>query len=101
MNIAAKLLKINQELASKGISLRIEQRRHLLNLRGPLPSRTQKETFKTQRISLRLPAQPEGIQEAQKMLEIVLFQLKHNQFNWGNWSKKQIKPKIQAQKAIQ
>ena len=97
MNITAELLKINQELASKGISLRIEQRRQLLNIRGPLPSRTQKETYKTQRISLHLPAQQEGVKEAKKLLEIVLFQLKHGQFSWKHWSNKEIKPRDQAQ----
>ena len=34
-----KLLDINQDLASKGINLRIEKRGKVLNIRGPLPDK--------------------------------------------------------------
>ncbi len=96
MNLINELAKINLDLWSKGIKLRIERRRELLNLRGPLPCSTSKGMLKDQRISLHLNADSEGLQEAQKMLELVLFQLKHEQFNWDNWSSKRIqtKPRI-------
>ncbi len=96
MNFTDELLKINQELASKGISLRIERRRELLNLRGPLPSRSQKEIYKTQRISLHIQAHQEGLHEAKKMLEMVQFQLKHGQFNWEHWTNKHVKAKAKS-----
>ena len=92
MDLSTELSKINQSLASQGVRLRIEQRKELLNLRGPLPCQDTKGLSKIQRISLHLKANQEGLQEAQEMLQMVIFQLKHNQFNWNHWSKKH--PKI-------
>ncbi len=88
MNLSKELSKINQNLASQGVKLRIEQRRDLLNLRGPLPCTDRKGITKIQRISLHLNADQKGLKEAQEMLQMVLFQLKHNQFSWTHWSRK-------------
>ena len=90
MDLTSELAKINQDLASKGIKLRIEQRNNLLNLRGQLPCLATKGLSSSQRISLRINADQEGLEEAQRMLQMVLFQLKHNQFNWEHWSKKEL-----------
>ena len=93
MNLSNELAKINKGLATEGIKLRVEQRKELLNLRGPLPSPTTKGILKNQRISLHLHADSKGLEEAQKMLELVLLQLKHDQFNWDHWSNKRLPTK--------
>ncbi len=86
MDLITELAKINKDLSSKGARLRIEQRGGRLNLRGPLPCQNSKGPYKDQRISLRLNADHEGLKEAQKILQIVLFQLKQDQFDWAHWS---------------
>ena len=83
MDLSCELSKINKDLASQGVKLRIEQRRQLLNLRGPLPCPETKGRLKSQRISLHLNADQEGLKEAQEILHMVLFQLKHKQFSWA------------------
>ena len=86
MDLGKELIKFNQRLSSRGSRLRIEQRGELLNLRGPLPSRTNHNEFKTQRISLRLPVSTQGLQEAERIVEVINIQLKHNQFDWKYWA---------------
>ncbi len=98
MNLRKDLQKINTHLDSEGIKLRVEQRGDKLNLRGPLPCRSQAKTFKVQRISLNINATPVGLKEAQKIVELVVLQLHHNQFNWDNWIKK--KPKAPSKKKL-
>tara|TARA_B100001250_G_scaffold413070_1_gene446008 strand:+ start:1062 stop:2237 length:1176 start_codon:yes stop_codon:yes gene_type:complete len=82
------LININDSLASKGSKLRIEQRGCKLNIRGPLPCKTFPGEVKTQRISLGLPTNAEGLKQATKLLELINLQLEHKQFNWQNWSEK-------------
>ena len=77
MNLSSELAKINQQILSKGIRLRIEQRGDLLNLRGPLPCSKQKGITRMQRISLHLAADNEGFKEAQTTLELIILQLKY------------------------
>ncbi len=89
-----KLLDINQDLESKGINLRIEKRGKVLNIRGSLPDKKSQNLSKVQRISLRLPCNIDGLEEAKKAVELVDFQLKKSQFSWSNWIKeKNISPK--------
>tara|TARA_B100000579_G_scaffold102119_1_gene81300 strand:- start:841 stop:2019 length:1179 start_codon:yes stop_codon:yes gene_type:complete len=82
-----KLLNINQDLESKGINLRIEKRGKVLNIRGSLPDKKSPSFSKVQRISLKLPFDINGLEEAKKAIELVDFQLKKNQFCWSNWIK--------------
>jgi len=82
-----KLLDINQDFASKGINLRIERRGNFLNIRGSLPDKKSQNLSKIQRISLRLPFNINGIEEAKKAIELIDFQLKKNQFCWSHWLK--------------
>ncbi|WP_269609899.1 site-specific integrase [Prochlorococcus marinus] len=82
-----KLLDINQDLESKGINLRIEKRGKVLNIRGSLPDKKSHNLSKIQRISLKLPHNIEGLEEARKAIELIDFQLKKNQFRWSNWIK--------------
>ncbi len=83
-----KLLAFNQELQSKGINLRIEKRGKVLNIRGSLPDKKSHDHFKVQRISLKIPYNIDGLEEAKKAVELIDFQLKKNQFSWINWIKK-------------
>ena len=64
-----KLLDINQELDSKGINLRIEKRGKVLNIRGSLPDKRAHNLSKVQRISLKLPYNINGLEEARKAIE--------------------------------
>tara|TARA_Y100001968_G_scaffold268458_1_gene258825 strand:- start:1084 stop:2256 length:1173 start_codon:yes stop_codon:yes gene_type:complete len=82
-----KLLNINQDLASKGIKLRIEKRGNNLNIRGPLPDKKFPNLSKVQRISLQLRYDINGLEEAKKALELIVFQLKKSQFDWSHWIK--------------
>jgi hypothetical protein len=71
-----KLLDINQDLESKGINLRIEKRGKVLNIRGSLPDKKSHDLSKVQRISLKLPHDINGLEEARKAIELIDFQLK-------------------------
>jgi len=82
-----KLLDINQDLESKGINLRIEKRGKVLNIRGSLPDKKSPSLYKIQRISLKLPYNIRGLEEAKKAIELIDFQLKKSQFSWHNWIK--------------
>ena len=82
-----KLLDINQDLESKGINLRIEKRGKVLNIRGSLPDKKSNNLSKVQRISLRLPYDIKGLEEAKKVIELIDFQLKKSQFCWSHWIK--------------
>ena len=80
-----KLLDINQGLESSGINLRIEKRGNVLNIRGSLPDKKSPSLSKIQRISLKLPYDINGLEEAKKAIELINFQLKKNQFCWSQW----------------
>ena len=82
-----KLLNINQDLEAKGINLRIEKRGKVLNIRGSLPDKKSPSLYKIQRISLKLPYNIRGLEEAKKAIELIDFQLKKSQFSWHNWIK--------------
>jgi len=82
-----KLLDINKELESKGINLRIEKRGKVLNIRGSLPDKKSPSLYKIQRISLKLPYNIKGLEEAKKAIELIDFQLNKSQFSWHNWIK--------------
>ena len=82
-----KLKDFNQGLEAKGINLRIEKRGKVLNIRGSLPDKKSPSISKVQRISLKLPYDINGLEEAKKAIELINFQLQKNQFNWSNWIK--------------
>ena len=90
MDEKQKLLDINTELASKGIKLRIEQRGNNLNIRGPLPDKKSPNLSKVQRISLKITNNIDGLEEAKKTLELIVFQLSKQQFSWSSWNKDKI-----------
>ena len=93
-----KLLDINQDLASKGINLRIEKRGKVLSIRGSLPDKNSPSLYKVQRISLKLPFDINGLEEAKKAIELIDFQLKKGQFFWSHWIKEKTCSSIKSQK---
>jgi len=86
MDLSGDLARINMGLAGAGIRLRIERRGSRLNLRGPLPCRQMPERIRVQRLSLGLPADREGLREAERLLQLVELQLRRQQFRWDQWS---------------
>ena len=93
-----KLLDINQDLESKGINLRIEKRGKVLNIRGSLPDKKSPGFSKVQRISLKLPYDINGLDEAKKAIELIDFQLRKSQFCWSNWIKEKAISSIRNKK---
>jgi len=100
MDFNKALKDINSGLCSKGLKIRIERRGKSLNLRGPLPCKSNKEKIKSQRISLNLSADIEGLEKSEKLLQLLLLQLQHNQFNWEYWSKNSSKTKPKNKESI-
>lgn len=98
MEVNQKLLDINQDLESKGINLRIEKRGKVLNIRGALPDKKSPSLYKIQRISLKLPYDINGLEEAKKAIELIDFQLKKNQFYWSHWIKEKAITSIKSKK---
>ncbi len=82
-----KLIDINKDLESKGINLRIEKRGKVLNIRGSLPDKKNPNLLKVQRISLKIPCEINGLEDARKAIELINYQLKKNQFTWSHWIK--------------
>ncbi len=95
-----KLLDINQDLESKGINLRIEKRGKVLNIRGALPDKKFHHLSKVQRISLKLPCNINGLEEAKKAIELIDFQLKKNQFSWSHWIKEKAISSIKSNNSV-
>ena len=75
----------NAQLAASGVSLRLERRGERLAIRGPLPSRQGKGSMVVQRISLGLPADAAGLEEARQALRRVVQQLQQQSFSWSQW----------------
>ena len=100
MDLNAEIVKINKDLASRGVKLRLERRGNFLNLRGPLPSKILASSQKIQRISLKIKATLNGLKEAQRLLELVLLQLEKNQFSWSYWAETKSSPVLKAHKEV-
>jgi integrase len=75
----------NAQLAASGVSLRLERRGQRLALRGPLPCRQGRSQLRVQRISLGLPADLEGLEQARQALRRVVQQLQQQNFSWSQW----------------
>ena len=75
----------NAQLAASGVSLRLERRGQRLALRGPLPCRQGSGQLRVQRISLGLPADQEGLEQARQALRRVVQQLQLQSFAWSQW----------------
>jgi integrase len=75
----------NALLAASGIALRLERRGQRLALRGPLPCRQGGSRVTVQRISLGVPADQDGLEQARIALRRVLQQLQQQSFCWSQW----------------
>ncbi len=100
MEAVKEIEDINKGLIEKGIKIRLEKRGSSLNFRGPLPISDEPKEIKDQRISLGLNANKEGISKAKKLLELLLLQLHHGQFNWKNWKSNKSRKEIKNQSLI-
>ena len=89
MNFDTAIVAANAALAEQGCGLRVERRGQKLNLRGRLPCRTQPNHWKTQRLSLGLLADLNGLKEAERMVQLVELQIKRQLFVWDQWLPKQ------------
>ena len=85
MNIIHEINVINRKFLIKGSKLKIEKRGGKLNIRGSLPSKENKNIQKVQRISLGIDADNNGLEEAEKKLQLINLQLELDQFEWSNW----------------
>ena len=86
MELKSALETANVQLAAQGSRLRIEQRGRRLNLRGPLPLRSDPSRSGLQRISLGLMADPAGVSQALSTAALVQMQLNQRSFDWTLWS---------------
>ncbi|MBD1195233.1 site-specific integrase [Vulcanococcus sp. Clear-D1] len=75
----------NAQLAASGVSLRLERRGQRISLRGPLPCRQGSGQLRVQRISLGVPADPAGLEQARQALRRVVQQLQQQSFAWSHW----------------
>ncbi len=98
MNFDTALATANAAFAEEGIGLRVEQRGQKLNLRGRLPCRQQPHEWKTQRLSLGLLADMNGLKEAERIVQLVELQLNRQLFEWDQWLQKR---KVQPQQTKQ
>jgi len=85
MDLDHQLRRHNGALAAAGIRLRLERRGMSLGLRGPLPRSDGDPQRTVQRLSLGLPASPEGLDQARKTLERVQRDLEVGHFRWSDW----------------
>jgi len=85
-SLQAQLAQENSALARAGLSLRLELRGQRLGLRGPLPCRRGSDRHPVQRISLGLPADAAGLEQAKERLKEVLRQLQQGRFDWSAWA---------------
>jgi len=78
--LRAQLVTINDRLQNRGIALRLEHRGTKLAIRGPLPPKTGRGAFRSQRLSLGLAADEAGLELAQRSLQQVHHQLVQGRF---------------------
>jgi integrase len=83
--ISGLVSRLNRDLATRGIALKVERRGQRLGLRGPLPCRRGSGSRPFQRLSLGLPATPEGVEQALALLEEIHGQLARGRFRWEEW----------------
>ena len=65
-----------------------------------MPDKKSHKLSKVQRISLKLPYDINGLEEARKAIELIDFQLKKNQFCWSNWIKEKAITSTKTDKTV-
>ncbi len=86
-SIDSRLAQVNQRLKAARMGLQIERRGDKLCLRGTLPPRPDSLKLKPhqQRLSLGLPATPDGLKQAEKEVKVIAAKLIENTFDWRNY----------------
>lgn len=87
MEITGKLRQVNGRLKASKVGVSVEQQGDKLRLRATLPPKpgsTAKEPSQ-QRISLGLPANPDGLRRAEKEARLLGAQLAAREFDWERW----------------
>lgn len=86
-SIDTRIEQVNQRLKAARLGFQIEQRGHKLNLRGTLPPRPGSIRLRPyqQRLSLGLPATPEGLKLAEQEAKVIAAQLIQKAFDWRNY----------------
>ncbi|MDG2990551.1 site-specific integrase [Candidatus Synechococcus calcipolaris G9] len=89
MEISSRINQANGRLKLGKIRLKIEKAGHRLCLRGTLPPKPGSTQTKNhqQRLYLGLPANPNGISEAEKLARKISALLDCKEFDWQDWLK--------------
>lgn len=87
MDISGKLAQVNGRLRAAKVGVGVEVLGDRLRLRATLPPRpgSQKTNPYQQRISLGLPANLDGLRQAEKEARLVGAQLAAREFEWSRW----------------
>lgn len=87
MDISGKLRQVNGRLKASKVGVSVEQRGDRLRLRATLPPKpgAKQAEPSQQRISLGLPANPDGLRRAEKEARLLGAQMAAREFNWGRW----------------
>ncbi|PZO45643.1 MAG: integrase [Shackletoniella antarctica] len=87
MDISGKLRQVNGRLKASKVGVVVEQAGEKLRLRATLPPKPgAKQTEPSQqRVSLGLPANPDGLRRAEKEARLLGAQLAAREFDWARW----------------
>lgn len=87
MDILGKLRQVNGRLKASRVGVAVEQSGGKLRVRAtlPPPPGSGREEPYQQRISLGLPATPDGLREAERQARLLGAQLAAREFDWGRW----------------
>lgn len=87
MDISGKLRQVNGRLKASKVGVRVEQHGNTLRLRATLPPKPGSSASEPsqQRISLGLPANPDGLRRAEKEARLMGAQLAAREFDWARW----------------
>jgi integrase len=83
--IDKRIQAVNQRLKTAQLGVQLERRGQKINLRGTLPPRPGSHRVRPhqQRVSLGLPATPDGLKAAEQQAKIIAAQLIQNAFDWN------------------
>lgn len=87
MDISGKLRQVNGRLKASKVGVTVEQYGGVLRLRATLPPKpgARQTEAHQQRISLSLPANPDGLRRAEKEARLLGAQLAAREFDWYRW----------------
>lgn len=87
MDISGKLRQVNGRLKASKTGVAVEQHGGVLRLRATLPPKpgAKQTEAHQQRVSLGLPANPDGLRRAEKEARLLGAQLAAREFDWARW----------------